>query len=188
MGCRICFLFCRTVESCPERGPSSACRGASVSPSVDPQGPSGREETSRAVLGTGPAASPGAVSTDGGNRGTGVHACGPSCCCRLVLQNFQNLNDPPGGGGCAGQSVVQMGKLRLSQEEAEQGSKLGCLESMCCSIQTHALPQCAGRAHICPCDFTEWLALPVDNDSPTSHPTPLSPGVPVVLVAPLDTF
>lgn len=120
------------------------------------------------------------------------HVClsvGPSCCCQLVLQNFQNLNDPPGGARCPGQSVVQMGKRRLSQKEAEQGSKLGCLESLCCSIQTQALPQCAGHAHICPCDFTAWLALPVDNDdSPTSHPTQLSPGIPVVLGGPLWTL
>lgn len=118
------------------------------------------------------------------------HVClsvGPSCCCWLVLQNFQNINDPPGRGGCPGQSVAQMGKLRLSQEEADQGSELGCLESMYCSIQTHALPQGAGRAHVCPCDLTAWLALLVDNGS-LSHPIKLSPGIPVVLGGPLWTL
>lgn len=66
MGCGICFSFCRTIESCFERGPSPTRflimkRGLSfpISGSLgNPQGPSGVNEMSKATRGMRPAASP----------------------------------------------------------------------------------------------------------------------------------
>lgn len=82
------------------------------------------------------------------------------------LQDFTELNGPPNEGGYPGQSVVQKGKLRLRegeehmlfhQEEAEEGSKLSCLEPACCSIHRHTpFLEGEGHPHVCPCGFTAW--------------------------------
>ena len=66
VGCGICFSFCRTIESCLERGPSPTRFpimkwGLSfpISGSLgNSQGPSGVNKMSKAAQGMGPAASP----------------------------------------------------------------------------------------------------------------------------------
>lgn len=136
-----------------------------------------------------PAVSPGALSTDGE---TEARACkcvrlraGPSCCHQPRLQDFMELSGPSVEGGCFGQSIVQMGKLRPregeermspSPEEVEQGSELCRLEPTCCGAQRHspwsmwATPMSAHVA--CPRGFTALLALSVGvmTAPPSSSP------------------
>lgn len=150
MGCGDCFLFCITIESCLERGPSPTVTRPQFPQQSNPREPPGAICGGRRQAAS-PSCQPWSYQHWGGNRGTGVQVCvsraGPSCCHQPRLQDFIESSGPPIEGGYSGQSVVRMGKLRPregeertspSPGEAEQGLELGCLEPTCCGAHRHS--------------------------------------------------